>query len=755
MSLHLLAPMKQRIAKINRVLLYLFACGSLSGSVLFDFDPIEIERKIRSANDYFIEYFDYRELTYPWWWDRATYFTGNTEAAKLLAEERYWNHSLEWSIHNNWSSGIWNNRWRHPLHADALLAHQTYIDLYRRNPSPHKVAAAIERMNDLINNVPWDDPGGTDPNNSVDDWWWIDAYFMAAPMIAQVANLQESEIYRNHLRRMYDYMKITRNLFCETHGLWFRDESQFPELRLSPNGEPVFWSRGNGWVFAGHARVLDEMPADHPDREEYIGNFIKMAHALVPLQQADGFWRSNLLDPSHFPGPETSGTAFFTAGIAWGIRHGFLSQDLFYPVLEAAWLGLTRDALKPGGRVGFVQNVGLDPQPAGADETHDFGVGAFLLAGTEILKLIGGPAPVYPFAGPDRFVVKEPGSTQFFLRLNAWQSPVRVGRIEGASWWTGNVFLGEGMTPQLILPQGRHSITLQLRMDDGMAYENSMNVTVAEKRNVVSVSASSAQIPNIPENTLDGDLDSRWSAFGDGEWIQFELETPASVDTVAMAFYLGDTRQAEFSLDVSRDGERWDSVFENHSSSGYTIDPEFFHFEPMDDVRFVRIIGHGNTESDWNSITQVGFFSSIPVLDRDGNGLPDAWEMYWFGQTGQDPLEDVNQSGRSNLAEYIAGTNPFTAEELDPVALHIGICPDTGELEARFFAIAAFGPGYHDQTRYYEIQSTDNLYDQDWQPLHGFQKIEGNNLSQRIPLPIPDSDKNLFFRKIITLSHGE
>ena len=54
------------------------------------------------------------------------------------------------------------------------------------------------------------------------------------------------------------------------------------------------------------------------------------------------------------------------------------------------------------------------------------------------------------------------------------------------------------------------------------------------------------------------------------------------------------------------------------------------------------------------------YYGHLP--DADKNGMPDAWELAYFGHTGVDPNADPDHDGLSNLQEYQAGTNPWKAD---------------------------------------------------------------------------------------------
>ena len=147
-----------------------------------------------------------------------------------------------------------------------------------------------------------------------------------------------------------------------------------------------FWGRGNGWVIAAIARVLELLPADDAKHADYVTMLGTMAAALKPVQGTDGMWRANLLVPTQFPNPETSATGFITYAMAWGINNGALDRATYLPIVQKAWQGLTT-VVDANGLVGYVQPVGAGPAAATATSTTPYGVGAFLLAASEVAKL--------------------------------------------------------------------------------------------------------------------------------------------------------------------------------------------------------------------------------------------------------------------------------------------------------------------------------------------------------------------------------
>lgn len=316
-----------------------------------------------------------------WEWNRAAYFTGNMALYQTWPDQKYLYYAVTWAENNGWGlKGGPGTR-----HADNQCIGQTYLDLYEIEQDPEKIEDIQESIENMVNST------------KKDDWYWIDAFYMAMPVFTRLGALNEDDRYFQKLYDLYEDTKVRRGLFNEASGLWYRDENFDPPYQ-TPNGKDCFWSRGNGWVFGAHAKTLQYLPAGDPHRAEYISTFQAMAAALREVQRSDGFWNVSLIDPDDYGGPETSGTSFFTYGMAWGINNQLLDSATYYPVVEKAWKGLFSMAVHDDGKLGYVQQVGKEPassQPVTYETTADFGVGAFLLAGSEVYKLAGG-SPVSP-----------------------------------------------------------------------------------------------------------------------------------------------------------------------------------------------------------------------------------------------------------------------------------------------------------------------------------------------------------------------
>lgn len=309
-------------------------------------------------------------------WNRAAYFTGNMGLYQIYPDQVYLDYALKWANLNSW--GL--KEGPSTRHADNQCIGQTYLDLYNIEKDPERIADIQYSIEQMVN------------SEKKDDWWWIDAFYMAMPVFTRLGVLNNDTAYFKKMYDLYADTKYRRGLFDEEFGLWFRDENFDPPFQ-TPNGQNCYWSRGNGWVLGAHIRVLQHLPENDPHRMEYISTFQTMAATLKDVQRTDGFWNVSLADPDDFGGPETSGTSFFTYGIAWGINNHFLDSATYYPVVEKAWNGLVNIAVHEDGMLGYVQNVGKEPassQPVTHETTADFGVGAFLLAGTEVYKMAEG-----------------------------------------------------------------------------------------------------------------------------------------------------------------------------------------------------------------------------------------------------------------------------------------------------------------------------------------------------------------------------
>ena len=266
-------------------------------------------------------------------------------------------------------------------HADDHCVIQAYLELYQHYREPRMMEPSKQRFDHILANpspalFDWGTP------RSDDHWSWCDALFMAP--VAWLQLWKETGDNR-YLEFMNSNWKLTTDrLFLPNVGFYLRDES-YLDLREA-NGKTIHWSRGNGWVFAGLARVLDLFPKDHPDYPRYVELYQTMARAVLATQQPDGLWRVGLLDPDTHTVRESSGSSFYTFGLAWGINRGFLERATAEPAIRRGWHALV-SCVTPEGRLEHVQPIGHAPEGFDPHHTDVFAVGAFLLAASEVSRL--------------------------------------------------------------------------------------------------------------------------------------------------------------------------------------------------------------------------------------------------------------------------------------------------------------------------------------------------------------------------------
>jgi rhamnogalacturonyl hydrolase YesR len=376
---------ENRLQKMVFILTILLGCiGQIQAQELPGRN--EVLNTMIKVNDYFMtKYADYTQPSNHGMvrpsniWTRGVYYEGLMALHQIYLQEEYYQYALKWAEFHQW--GMRNGNITR--NADDQCCGQTYIDLYKLSPAPEKIRNIKTCMDHLLHT----------PQN--DDWSWIDAIQMAMPLFAQLGELTCDERYYEKMYKMYAFTRNNhgvKGLYNPKEGLWWRDADFIPPYK-EPNGKNCYWSRGNGWVYAALVRVLDIIPGDEMHRREYLADFLTMSEALKNCQRKDGFWNVSLHDPTHFGGKETTGTALFVYGMAWGVNNNVLDRETYLPVLLKAWNALVKDAVHPNGFLGWVQGTGKEPkdgQPLSYDKEpnfEDFGVGCFLLGASEVYKL--------------------------------------------------------------------------------------------------------------------------------------------------------------------------------------------------------------------------------------------------------------------------------------------------------------------------------------------------------------------------------
>ena len=311
-------------------------------------------------------------------WTNGAFYAGVFAAWKTTGSRSIYNAMMAMGKDSTqWLPG---KRW---YHADDVAISQTYVDLYRVEKKWEMIQPTIDSLQKFMSN--------SYPVRGVEviKWWWCDALFMAPPVMVKLGvTLKDSE----YLKQNDIYYKECYNLlYNKSEQLFARDLNYViknnGEDRYEANGKLIFWSRGNGWVLGGLARILSELPKNYSERPFYLQLYKEMSARILSLQQSDGLWRASLLDPESYPGGEVSGSGFFCYALAWGINNGILDSKSYRPAVEKAWIALN-GCVNEDGRIGWVQPIGADPRKNfNADSWEVYGTGAFLLAGSEVINL--------------------------------------------------------------------------------------------------------------------------------------------------------------------------------------------------------------------------------------------------------------------------------------------------------------------------------------------------------------------------------
>jgi unsaturated rhamnogalacturonyl hydrolase len=196
-------------------------------------------------------------------------------------------------------------------HADDHCVSQMYLELYLKDRDPAMIGPTKERFDFILAHTATNDVNFR-TRGSQDRWSWCDALFMGPPAWTRLYRATGDTRYLDFMAR--EWRATSDFLYDTNEHLYFRDSTYFEKREV--NGKKVFWSRGNGWVMGGLARVLEILPPDYPDRRFLEQQFKEMAAKIASLQQPDGLWHSSLLDPGSYPLKETSGSGFYTFALA-------------------------------------------------------------------------------------------------------------------------------------------------------------------------------------------------------------------------------------------------------------------------------------------------------------------------------------------------------------------------------------------------------------------------------------------------------
>ncbi len=312
-------------------------------------------------------------------WPYGALYTGVRALYEVTGERRYLDEMINIGQSNQWQP------MNEVFHADRLTIIDNWAWLYGKFQEPEMIDKSQWVLDmHLARNYKKGTNVKLDGNPTYDEWWtWCDALFMAPPSFVQMWKVTGEEKYLDYVNEQW--WKTSDYLYSNADSLYFRDDRFFE--KISDNGKKVFWGRGNGWVIAGLARMLENMPKEFAGRAKFERQYKEMAHKLLSIQDEDGLWRVSLLDPEYLDTGESSGSAFFTFALAWGLNNGMIGQE-YRPQVEKAWTALCKN-VTPEGKLGYVQQIAGDPYPFTEDQWHVYATGAFLLAGKQMYLGLG------------------------------------------------------------------------------------------------------------------------------------------------------------------------------------------------------------------------------------------------------------------------------------------------------------------------------------------------------------------------------
>ena len=372
-----------KYSNIVWLFLTVFSC-----TTKIEIDSKELTQKLNRVSSWQIGNFEYSDTGSAGYlhdhgidaWTNGVFYMGLSSWAKTTENKTYieWLYNIgeknAWSIPKNflnYSYGLY--------HADELCIGQFYLNMFEIYADLKMIASVKERVSRIMNNPPQEGMQATNKQK----WTWCDALFMAPPVYARIALLEDNRAYLDFMHK--EFMDTYNHLYDKENRLFFRDDSYF--TKEEPNGKRIFWGRGNGWVVAGIASILDALPEESEYRPFYEDLFVELIKRLLELVSEDGFWYASLLDPESYPSPETSATALITYAITYGVNNELLDKKTYIPAIEKSWRALI-SVIDEDGKLGYVQPIGADPRRVTKDMTAVYGVGAFLMAGNEIYRLI-------------------------------------------------------------------------------------------------------------------------------------------------------------------------------------------------------------------------------------------------------------------------------------------------------------------------------------------------------------------------------
>lgn len=366
--------------KILFTLAILFVISN--ASVAQDINPANVKNVMEKVADWQINHFrdtysGRKKPHHPLDWTNGALYVGMVKWAAMADSDKYYNWLKNIGEEQEWKL------YKRKYHADDHTVGQLYIELYRKFNDDKMIAPTKEQLNFIQMHPSQSILNWKTPYHQ-DRWNWCDALFMSPPVWAKLYNITGEKKYLDFM--MNEFKATTDFLFDKKEHLYYRDERYMSQL---DNGTKIFWSRGNGWVFAGLTNIMNELKPESKEYKYFLKLYKKMAKKLLEIQTPEGHWAMSLLGQDFYPTPETSGSSFYIYGLAWGINKGILDKEIYFEAVKTGWNAMVGHVTNEG-MLGYVQPIGAAPGSAWPDKTEVYGTGAFLSAGSEVYKLFGG-----------------------------------------------------------------------------------------------------------------------------------------------------------------------------------------------------------------------------------------------------------------------------------------------------------------------------------------------------------------------------
>lgn len=210
---------------------------------------------------------------------------------------------------------------------------------------------------------------------------WADDLYMSVPFLARMGKLTgDKEYFDDAIKQVENFNKY---LFDPMTALFFH--CWYSDVKM--NGV-AHWGRCNGWLAMAETQLLNELPTNHPKRQELIHLLLRQIVGYSRYQDISGLWHQVLDKPDSYL--ESSVTAMFIYAVARAVNEGWINKT-YFTIAEDGWKGL-RSKVTADGEIQDVctgTNIGDNisfyyNRPKELNDTH--AIGAFLLAGSEMIR---------------------------------------------------------------------------------------------------------------------------------------------------------------------------------------------------------------------------------------------------------------------------------------------------------------------------------------------------------------------------------